>query len=242
MPEEIAGVLELLVDVETRELGQRKFHVGSFHGVATVVVFSRWGKVAAAATVTQLIASYPVKQLIFGGVAGAVQRGLAIGDIVVGTELVQHDMDASPLYPRYYVPLLGKARFAADAVICERLTAAATAFLTDDLHSSVIPAELAFFGIATPKVVQGLIGSGDKFFASASEVEELRRRLPEVACVEMEGAAVAQVCYEYSLPYAIVRTISDTADEASSHDFPRFSRAIARHYLAGILARLIRTA
>jgi len=239
MPEEIAAVLQALADVRIREFGRRQFHTGSLQGVEVVVVFSRWGKVAAAATVTQLLSSYPVTGLVFGGVAGAVRPGLAIGDIVVATELVQHDMDASPLYPRYEVPLLGKARFSADPVLCEQLAAAAKTFLTEDLSSQVVQGEREFFKITSPQVVQGLVASGDKFFANSGEVEELRQRLPEVCCVEMEGAAVAQVCDEYAIPFAVVRTISDSADENSVHDFPRFSREIARHYSIGMLARFL---
>src|SRR5882724_7794372 len=135
MPEEIAGVLQALADVRVQEFGRRQFHTGSLHGTDVVVVFSRWGKVAAAATVTQLLSSYPVTRLVFGGVAGGVRQDLAIGDMVVATGLIQHDMDASPLYPRYEVPLLGKARFAADPLLCEQLAAAAQVFLTRDLSS-----------------------------------------------------------------------------------------------------------
>jgi adenosylhomocysteine nucleosidase len=241
MPEEIAGVLQALTDVRIQEFGRRQFHSGSLQGAEVVVVFSRWGKVAAAATVTQLLSSYPVAGLVFGGVAGGVRPGLAIGDIVVATELVQHDMDASPLYPRYEVPLLGKARFAADPLLCEQLTAAAKTFLAHDLSSQLAPGEREFFGITAPQVVQGLVASGDKFFASAADVQELRQRLPQVCCVEMEGAAVAQVCDEYGVPFAVVRTISDSADENSVHDFPRFSREIARHYSIGVLSRFLKT-
>src|SRR5215469_16822559 len=112
MPDEITAVVESLDDVTTRELGSRKYHAGKFQGTPIVTVFSGWGKVAAAATTTQLIASYDVTDIVFSGVAGAVQHGLAIGDVVVGSELIQHDMDASPMFPRYEVPLLGKAMLA----------------------------------------------------------------------------------------------------------------------------------
>jgi adenosylhomocysteine nucleosidase len=240
MPEEIAGVIGSLTRIRVQEFGRRQFHAGLWHGEETVAVFSRWGKVAAAATVTQLLASYPVSSLVFGGVAGGTRPGLAIGDIVIGTELIQHDMDASPLHPRHEIPLLGKARFPADPGLCERLTAAATGFLSQDLGAYVAPGELEFFRIHAPKTVQGLIASGDKFFASRADVQELRQRLPDVSCVEMEGAAVAQVCDEYGIPFAVVRTISDSADENSVHDFPRFAREIARHYLVGVLSRFLR--
>lgn len=239
MPEEISAVLEALTDVEVREFGGRRFHEGTLSGVRVVVVFSRLGKVAAAATATQLLTSYPVTQLIFGGVAGGVRPGLSIGDVVIATELVQHDMDASPIYPRYEIPLSGRSRFAADPGLSELLCEATREFLVQDLRSRVAQSELDFFRITAPRIVRGLVASGDKFFSSAADVEELRSRLPDVSCVEMEGAAVAQVCTEYAVPFAVVRTISDSADENSVHDFPRFSREIARHYPLGVLERFL---
>ena len=241
LPEEISLVVEQLAAPSTRDIGRRTFHVGTFHGLEAVAVFSGWGKVAAAVTVAQLIASYPITRLVFSGVAGAVQHGLAIGDVVIATGLLQHDMDASPIFPRYEVPLLGKFLFEPDAQLRERLVHAAREFVQCDLSSEVDARELAFFRIRAPKVVDGVIASGDKFFASAAAVAELRNRLPIVACVEMEGAAVAQVCEEYGLPFAVVRTLSDSADENSPQDFPRFAREIARHYSAGILRQLARS-
>src|SRR3954466_11346310 len=144
MSEEIASVIDALEGVNTRELGRRQFHTGRFHGVEVVAVFSRYGKVAAAATVTQLLASYPVERLIFGGVAGGIQPGLAIGDIVVATELVQHDMDARPLFPRYEVPLLGKARFATDKGLRAALLLAASSFARHDVSEQVSVTERTF--------------------------------------------------------------------------------------------------
>jgi adenosylhomocysteine nucleosidase len=240
MQEEIATVVESLANVTTHESGRRRYHVGTYHGHEVVAVFSRMGKVAAAATTTQLITSYGATRVVFSGVAGAVRPGLAIGDIVIATELLQHDMDASPIFPRYEVPLLGKAAFGSDLQLRERLSSAARAFLQADLASHVSPAELAFFRIRSPQVVNGVIASGDKFFASSNEIAALHRRLPAVACVEMEGAAVAQVCEEYAVPFGIVRTISDSADENSAQDFHRFAREIARHYCAGVLARFLK--
>lgn len=239
MHEEIGRVLESLQGVKTQDFGQRRFHTGRFAQVEAVAVFSRYGKVAAAATVTQLLAAYPVSALVFSGVAGGVRPGLAIGDVVVASGLLQHDMDASPIFPRYEVPLLGKAVFGTDQRLSERLMSAARGFLAEDLRSHVAAVEREFFHIDAPQVVHGLIASGDRFFSSAGEVQELRRRLPQVCCVEMEGAAAAQVCDEYCIPFAVVRTISDSADENSVHDFPRFARAIAAHYSAGILARFV---
>jgi len=239
MEEEIALIVESLSEVTTRDLGGRRFHLGTFHGIETIAVFSRWGKVAAAATVTQLLAAFQVTRVIFSGVAGSIAGDLAIGDVVVASGLIQHDLDASPIFPRYQIPLLGKSILPADAKLGEGLFNAVQHFLSADLRSAVAARELDFFAIRTPKVTTGLVASGDKFFSSATEVRELHARLPAVLCVEMEGAAVAQVCTEYGVPFGVVRTISDNADENSPHDFQRFLREIARHYSAGILARFL---
>jgi adenosylhomocysteine nucleosidase len=239
MPDEITAVVESLTDVTPQTFGRRQYQAGNLRGTPVVAVFSGWGKVAAAATTTQLIASYDVTDIVFTGVAGAVRHGLSIGDVVVGTELIQHDMDASPIFPRYEVPLLGKARLATDEGLRTRLRVAAADFLRQDLPAVVPQAERDWFRISSPQVIEGVIASGDQFFDSAEEIDALRGRLPDVACVDMEGAAVAQVCEGYSIPFGIVRTISDAADENAPHDFRRFSREIAGQYCLGILERFL---
>lgn len=239
MQEEIEALLAELSGVEVSEHGRRRYYSGTLHGTRVTAVFSRWGKVAAAATVTELISSFGSSEIIFSGVAGAVDPRLAIGDVVIGTRLIQHDLDASPIFARYEVPLLGKAVLAADAQLSQELLAAARAFITEDLTTTVTAQERARFRIGAPKIVEGLIGSGDKFFASRSEIAALRARLPEMLCVEMEGAAVAQVCEEYAIRFGVLRIISDSADENSVHDFPGFLREVAGQYSAGILRRFV---
>ena len=239
MPDEIAAIVQSLTEVTSQTLGHRQYQAGTFEDTPVVVVFSGWGKVAAAATTTQLIASYDVTDIVFSGVAGAVRHGMSIGDVVVGSELIQHDMDASPLFPRYEVPLLGKALLPTDAALRARLRAAAQEFLRQDLTVAVPQSSRDWFRISSPQVVEGVIASGDQFVDSAEEIEALRQQLPNVVCVEMEGAAVAQVCHEYSMRFGIVRTISDAADENAPHDFPRFSREIAGQYSLGILSRFV---
>ena len=238
--EEIVAITESLTDATSEEFGRRRYHVGVLCGAEVVAVFSRWGKVAAAATATQVVTTYSATQLIFTGVAGAIDPTLSIGDIVVGTELIQHDMDATPIFRRYEIPLLGKTAIATDPDLRARLTVAAQEFLRHDLDTRVPADELAAFHVSAPKVRNGLIASGDKFFASAEEIAAVRQRLPAALCVEMEGAAVAQVCEEYGVSFGIVRTISDAADYNSVHDFPRFSREIAGHYSAGVLSRFVK--
>jgi adenosylhomocysteine nucleosidase len=240
MPDEIAAIVESLAGVTTRTLGSRQYHSGAFHGVPVVAVFSGWGKVASAATTTQLIATCAATEIVFSGVAGAVRHGSSIGDVVIGTELIQHDMDATPIFPRYEVPLLGKSLLATDTGMRTRLRHAAHEFLQQDLAAMVAQVERDWFGISAPKAIEGVIASGDQFFDSVEEIDDLRRRLPQVVCVDMEGAAVAQVCAEYAVPFAIVRTLSDSADENAPQDFQRFSREISGHYSLGILTRFVR--
>ena len=241
MQEEIALVQQSLTGVSSIATGGREFLAGELHGTPVVAVFSHWGKVAAAATIAQLLASWPVTQLVFCGVAGGVRAGLRIGDIVIADALIQHDMDASPIFARYEVPLTGRTRFTPDPTLSARLIAAATDFIDADLAAAIPAAELAGFGIDRPRIASGLIASGDKFFSTSRDLAELRLRLPDTACVEMEGAAAAQVCESFGVPYGVVRVISDGADDQAAHDFPRFIHNIARHYSAGLLARFVRS-
>jgi len=239
MQEEIDTLLkELPADSEVVDDGQRTYHSGHLWGTPVVVVFSRWGKVAAATTATHLISDFGVDEILFTGVAGAARPGLKVGDVVVGVRLWQHDMDARPLFPRHEIPLLGRSSFASDERRRSQLLQAAAAFLRDDLPAAASQATRAAFHIQTPKAVEGDIASGDRFFADRADLADLLPRLPTIAAVDMESAAVAQVCHEYSVPFTVVRTISDAADESAACDFPRFLTQVASAYSHGILKRL----
>lgn len=241
MPEEVNSVLATLTDRSAPLCsGGREFHIGQLSGVPAVVVRSRIGKVAAAATMAELILRFGVRAVLFTGVAGAIDSSLRVGDIVVARRLVQHDMDASPIFPALEIPLLGRSHFEACPVHSARIVEAARAFAQHDLFEAVAGEELAAFGITRarpPRVVVGDIASGDRFVSSHSERQRLRSRLPGVLCVEMEGAAAAQVCFEYGVPIAVVRVISDAADDAAAVEFTRFIECIAGAVSVGILQR-----
>lgn len=239
LQEEIASLLERMEDVTTRTIGKRTYHLGQLHGRPCVVVLARIGKVAAAATTVTLIREFQVDRILFSGLAGGVAPQVRVGDVVIGTQLLQHDLDASPLFPRHEVPLLGCSRILSDPHLSAELEQAARAYLGRDWETDIASATRETFGLSAPRVHCGLIVSGDSFVNSAQHVYELRTSLPEALCVEMEGAAVAQVCHEYGARFAIVRTVSDRADEAASHDFNRFLAAVASHYSAGILQRVL---
>ena len=198
-----------------------------------VAVLSGIGKVAAAMTTTLLLQQFGVSRVVFTGTAGALSDGLRVGDVVVADGLLQHDMDASPLFPRYEIPLLGTACFRPDPALSSILLAAAAA-LVRDLHvptpDGIDAATLRKFGIHDPRVHRGLVVSGDRFIASREERARLRNAIPAAMAVEMEGAALAQVCHAFGAAFAVLRVISDSASDAAQVDFDAFIEEAARRY------------
>jgi adenosylhomocysteine nucleosidase len=162
-------------------------------------------------------------------VAGGLARGVRVGDVVVARQLLQHDMDASPLFPRFEIPLTGRSRFESDRRLSDALAAAASRCLdrADDLIGTQ---HLLDFGIDRPLLHRGLIASGDRFVASLAHGDELRAALPDALAVEMEGAAVAQACADFERPFTVLRTISDRADDSAHLDFGRFIDEVASVY------------
>ncbi|MGO4395975.1 5'-methylthioadenosine/adenosylhomocysteine nucleosidase [Variovorax sp. M-6] len=229
MHEELGALLAQMPDEQRVQVAGRDFWVGHLHGQPVVAVLSRIGKVAAALTATVLLERFKVRAIVFTGVAGGLAPGVRVGDVVVATKLLQHDLDASPIFPRYEVPLTGHARFAVDTAIGDALAAAAAEVLRDPV-GLLGPQVVEDFGLAAPRVHRGLLVSGDRFVSTAAESAVLRRDLPDALAVEMEGAAVAQVCHDYGVPFAAVRTISDRADDEAHGDFTRFVSAVASRY------------
>jgi adenosylhomocysteine nucleosidase len=222
MHEELSAVLALLPDEQKQVAGGRDFWVGHLHGQEVVAVLSRIGKVAAATTATALIERFQVDRILFTGVAGGLAHGVRRGDVVVADSFLQHDLDASPIFPRYEVPLYGTDRFPTDADLTRQL--------------------LAAVGTALPgtRVHRGLVASGDRFVSSAAESQALQRALPDALAVEMEGAAFAQVCHDYRVPFAAVRTVSDRADDAAHGDFLSFIDQVASRHSAAIVEAFLR--
>jgi adenosylhomocysteine nucleosidase len=235
MHEELRALLPLLATDRRVSLAQRHFHVGEMHGVPVVLVLSGIGKVAAATTATLLIHEFNAQALIFTGVAGGLKAGVKVGDVVLARQLLQHDMDASPIFPRYEVPLTGRSRFDTDADLADALGAAARRCMAD--AGNLLGEHRAEFGIDAPTVHEGLIVSGDRFVSSAAESRALCSALPDALAVEMEGAAAAQVCADFGRPLAVLRTISDRADDAAHADFSRFIVEVASVYTRVIVER-----
>lgn len=236
LPQELNALLALVEDVREQEVAGRCLHRGRLHGYEVVLTLCGIGKVAAALTSTLLIERCGVRGLLFTGVAGGLGAGVRVGDVVVARGLLQHDLDASPLFPRHLIPDLGTDELHTDARLSEALVGAAQSVLQRP------PAAVSAFGLQAPKLHQGLVISGDRFVSTTTESRELNARLPEALAVEMEGAAMAQVCAAYRLPYAVLRTISDRADDQAHVDFPRFLAEVAsplsRDIVSGALRRM----
>jgi adenosylhomocysteine nucleosidase len=241
MHEELNRIVALLENVSEDAVGQKRVYKGMLNQQNVVVVFSGWGKVAAATTSTMLVERYAITQLVFTGVAGGIPAHLNIGDIVIGSSFVQHDMDCAGVLgiKRFEIPLLSLTEIPSTILMQKAAEQAAFQYLSDDIDCDVVKAELAQLNITQPAVHTGLIASGDQFISSAEKQQELLYELPGLLAVEMEGAAVAQVAHEYDLPFIVIRIISDKANDDSMIDFPRFIEQVASHFTAGIIKRLI---
>ena len=244
MPEELQALLDRMVDDTPVTLGGRTFWCGQVDGCEVVAVLSGIGKVAAATTATALIERFGVARIVFTGVAGGVGDGVNVGDVVVAQDYLQHDMDASPLFPRWEVPGYARSRLVCDAAL--------SAMLLEAAHACVSSAR-GQFGLeyvpqstsedALHRAHHGLVASGDRFVSAADEAHRLRTTLHDaghnVLAVEMEGAAVAQVCHDYGIPFAAVRTISDRADDTAHVDFPLFVQTVASRYAEHMVLALM---
>lgn len=234
MPQEQMGLVEQLQGAKAVDYAGRTFWCGELHGVPVVLALSRVGKVAAAITTAVLIERWQVPAILFTGVAGAVGEHVQIGDVVMGGHYLQHDMDASPLFPRFEVPLTGRSVINAEQAWLEHTRQACVQTLAD-LRTTMPHAQLHV----------GLIASGDKFVCTVAQVHELRAALAPMAwqplAVEMEGAACAQVCADYGVPFVAVRTISDRADEEAAVNFSTFVEAVASVYAHHLVKNLLRS-
>ncbi|NEX63545.1 5'-methylthioadenosine/adenosylhomocysteine nucleosidase [Noviherbaspirillum galbum] len=238
LQQEQNGLVDFMEHPQASTRGMRNYVGGTLWGIDAVCVLSRVGKVAAAATAATLIERFGVTHVLFTGVAGGVGEEVRVGDVVVADDLVQHDMDARPLFPVFEIPLTGQSRLPSDRHLTQTVARAARRFLHEELHEVVTEDDRHLFRLQEPRLHLGLVASGDEFIHSRDRLGDLRTVLPEVLAVEMEGAAVAQVCFEFGLPFAIIRTISDGANEAAPIDFLQFIDRVASRYAVGIVKQV----
>ncbi|MBQ8148207.1 MAG: 5'-methylthioadenosine/adenosylhomocysteine nucleosidase [Lachnospiraceae bacterium] len=204
MDEEVAKIKEQMEQVQVKTKASMDFYQGTIGGKEVVVVRSGIGKVNAGICAQILADDYHVDGIVNTGIAGSLRAEINIGDIVISTDAVQHDMDAVAFgYPLGQIPRMDTLAFQADARLAE---------LAVECCKKVIP-EIGVF--------QGRVASGDEFIAKKERKEAILTEF-DAYCCEMEGAAIAQTAYLNQIPFVIIRAISDKADDSASMDYPTF--------------------
>ena len=218
----IIGAMELEVEQLKKEMAVESvikkagmdFFEGTLNDVPVVVVRSGIGKVNAALCVQILADVFQVSHVINTGVAGSLNAKLDIGDILISRDVLHHDMDATIFgYQPGEVPQMGFREFKADERMME-LAREACEKANPDIH-----------------VMFGRVVSGDQFISSKEVKERLIAQF-QGDCTEMEGASIAHGAYLNSLPFVIIRAISDKADDSAEMDYPTFEAAAAKHSAA----------
>lgn len=202
MEEEIKHLVEEIKSYEVVEIANQKFYDGFIDGKAVTIVQSGIGKVNASMATTLLIQHFNVDAVINTGSAGAIQEGMAIGELVISKELTYHDVNNEVFgYSYGQIPQMPE-RYVADAELSQKVEETAVD-QTWDIHT-------------------GLIVTGDSFVGSTDEINKIKEHFPLALVTEMEGAAVAQTCNQFNIPCVVIRAVSDTADEEASVDFDEF--------------------
>ena len=234
LQEEVSHILEHMQSKRCELVAGRSFWTATYHEHPVVVVLSGIGKVAAAITATTLIERFGVKEILFTGVAGSLDTGVLVGDVVIGSHFIQHDMDASPLFVRYLVPGYDEMSFKSNVQLSKRLKLASSKVL-ENLERYVSEEIVSKFKLTRPRMHSGLVLSGDQFVSNDALRESLKESHPLALVVEMEGAALAQVCQDYGIDFCLMRTVSDGAGEHAAKDFTAFLHEVASRYSALIV-------
>jgi len=219
MEEEVAILREKIEDREETTIANCEFSTGKINGVDVVLLKSGIGKVNAAMSTTILLERFKPDYVINTGSAGGFLHSLNVGDTVISTEVVHHDVDVTAFGYEYgQVPGM-PARYAADTKLVEI-------------------AEKSAEQITDIQVVKGLIATGDSFMNDPARVEFVRTKFPELYAVEMEAAAIAQVCTQFAVPFVITRALSDIAGKESNISFEQFLHKAALHSSNLVLSML----
>lgn len=205
---EMESLMQALESPKVLEAGRFRFMEGTLYGRKVVLSICGPGKINAALCAQYMLLQYKPSAVINLGVAGAVAPDVAIGDIVVGTAAVQHDVDTSALGdPPGLIPGINMLELPCDEGLLEKFRAA--------LH--VLPGLKGHFGI---------IATGDQFISDKLSRKLIRERYGALCC-EMEGGAIAHACYMHNTACAIVRAISDNADGTSTVEYHQFLQQAA---------------
>ena len=206
MEEEVEQLVSAMEIKQTEERAGMKFFAGSLSGREVTIVRSGIGKVNAAVCAQILACDFDVDAIINTGIAGSLDAEIDIADVVISEDVLHHDMDATGFgYPKGQIPRMDTLSFPADTALIEAaLKACETAAPEIGIH-------------------KGRIVSGDQFISDKARKDEIVKNF-NGKCTEMEGAAIAQTAYLNRIPFVIIRTISDKADDSASVDYPTFEK------------------
>ncbi len=217
MDQEIALLTKSLANSHISTVGHLECHTGEFAGHELIIARCGIGKVASALAVGVLAHEFKPDVIINTGSAGGYAKSLAVGDIVIADELVQFDVDLTNFGYTHGQPAGMPARFNCDS----------------KLIANALAQVKAMPGI---NGIKGLIGTSDKFICEAADTQHIAGLFPEIAAVEMEGAAIAQACHMLNIKCLVIRSISDLANEASTHTFEEYLEQAAKHSAQLVMA------
>jgi adenosylhomocysteine/aminodeoxyfutalosine nucleosidase len=220
MREELEPILKIVKLKDKINYANNIFYLAEFENKNLVLAYSKIGKVNAALTATIMIEKFKVKKLLFSGVAGAIDKDLKIGDLIIAKEVAQHDVDLTVFgYSHGFIP---------ESEIF---------FQCDKMLNNIA------FNVARKlniKLKEGIIASGDQFIHS-KEKKEWIKDIFGASAIEMEGAAVGCVCWNYKISFFMLRSISDTAEEGAGVDFDEFleeSSEVSAKFLVEMLKEI----
>lgn len=210
MDEEVAVIKAWMTEVREQTIAGCEFYVGQFEGKDVVLLKSGIGKVNAAISTTLLLSQFKPDYVINIGSAGGYDTDLSVGDVVISDEVLHHDVDVTAFgYVMGQVPNM-PATFVAEAGLVQK-------------------AKNAVKAVTKVQAKIGLIGTGDSFMSDPVRVESVRALFPALLAVEMEAAAVAQVCFKFETPFVVVRSLSDIAGKESSQSFEEYLSVAAEN-------------
>ena len=212
MTVEVDELKKIMSDTLEHTVGDMTFVSGKLYGADAVVTVCGEGKVNAAMCTQAMIMEYAPDLIVNTGVGGGLADGLKIGDVVVASAVVEHDMDMSPLgYPIGFVGGVNRTEMP-----CDKKTADLLERCTRELN---IPCR------------RGIVASGDQFISSDEKKAFLVKTFNASVC-EMEGAAIGHVCIRNGVPFGVLRSVSDSGDDKSSMSFPEFAELAAKNSIA----------
>ena len=228
MEDELSFLCETMGKFTAEKIGGSEFFTGKIEGKDITLLRCGIGKVNAAVGCALLIQKFKPDCVINTGSAGGIKPDLKVGDAVVSTGLIYHDVDVTAFnYKPGQLPAGMPQIFPVD----EKLVKCAEDAVDELKKEKILPDSFNYR--------RGLIGSGDVFMHEAERIEAVRRTFPDIAAVEMEGAAIAHCCYLFSVPVLVIRALSDVAGKESPVSFNEFLPIASKHS-AHIVMRILK--